>query len=177
MKKFLLLFSVLFALLMYAYGETIVEATLPEEIRTVEPAEERRPSLTYIYLSGAVRNPGVYSYKAPLKVSEVIKDAGGFSSYADSDGINLAESIHDGMHIHVPYKPEGTAVHTDDGKIHLNEADEKALTQLPGIGPAMAAAIVAYRDEHGAFSSVDELKQVKGIGENKYEKLKDCVDL
>ena len=65
MKKFLLLFSVLFALLMYAYGETIVEATLPEEIRTVEPAEERRPSLTYIYLSGAVRNPGVYSYKAP----------------------------------------------------------------------------------------------------------------
>ena len=158
MKKFLLLFSVLFALLMYAYGETIVEATLPEEIRTVEPAEERRPSLTYIYLSGAVRNPGVYSY-------------------ADSDGINLAESIHDGMHIHVPYKPEGTAVHTDDGKIHLNEADEKALTQLPGIGPAMAAAIVAYRDEHGAFSSVDELKQVKGIGANKYEKLKDCVDL
>lgn len=68
-------------------------------------------------------------------------------------------------------------MHTDDGKIHLNEADEKALTQLPGIGPAMAAAIVAYRDEHGAFSSVDELKQVKGIGANKYEKLKDCVDL
>ena len=59
----------------------------------------------------------------------------------------------------------------------VNEADEKALTQLPGIGPAMAAAIVAYRDEHGAFSSVDELKQVKGIGTNKYEKLKDCVDL
>ena len=54
MKKFLLLFSVLFALLMYAYGETIVEATLPEEIRTVEPAEERRPSLTYIYLSGGI---------------------------------------------------------------------------------------------------------------------------
>ena len=51
------------------------------------------------------------------------------------------------------------------------------MTQLPGIGPAMAAAIVAYRDEHGAFSSVDELKQVKGIGTNKYEKLKDCVDL
>lgn len=82
------------------------------------------------------------------------------------------------MHIHVPYKLDGMPVEKeDDGKIHINEADEKKLTELPGIGPAMAAQIVAYRDEHGAFTSVEELKQVKGIGTAKWEKLKDKVDL
>lgn len=124
------------------------------------------------------KNPGVYSYKQRLTVGEVVKDAGGFASYADADGLNLAAMTEDGMHIHVPYKLDGMPVEKeDDGKIHINEADEKKLTELPGIGPAMAAQIVAYRDEHGAFTSVEELKQVKGIGTAKWEKLKDKVDL
>lgn len=178
MKKILLLFPVLFCVIFYAYGDEMVEATLPEEVRTVAPAEKRSPHLVYVYISGAVKNPGVYSYKQRLTVGEVVKDAGGFVSYADADGLNLAAMTEDGMHIHVPYKLDGMPVEKeDDGKIHINEADEKKLTELPGIGPAMAAQIVAYRDEHGAFTSVEELKQVKGIGTAKWEKLKDKVDL
>ena len=170
MKRIFLLFPLLTALVLAVYGNSLVEATLPEEMTAVPEIQVENDRLLYVYISGAVKSPGVYSYKRPLLVGEVIKDAGGFNSYADSEAINAAAPIEDGLHIHIPYK-------TDDHKIHLNEADEKTLTSLNGIGPAMAAAIIAYRNEHGSFTSVEELKQVKGIGAAKYEKLKDVVDL
>ena len=155
----------------------LLKGNVPTDTLTAEIQVEN-DRLLYVYISGAVKSPGVYSYKRPLLVGEVIKDAGGFNSYADSEAINAAAPIEDGLHIHIPYKTDGIGVAVkDDHKIHLNEADEKTLTSLNGIGPAMAAAIIAYRNEHGSFTSVEELKQVKGIGAAKYEKLKDVVDL
>ena len=178
MKRIFLLFPLLTALGLAVYGNSLVEATLPEEMTAVPEIQVENDRLLYVYISGAVKSPGVYSYKRPLLVGEVIKDAGGFNSYADSEAINAAAPIEDGLHIHIPYKTDGIGVAVkDDHKIHLNEADEKTLTSLNGIGPAMAAAIIAYRNDHESFTSVEELKQVKGIGADKYEKLKDVVDI
>ncbi len=92
--------------------------------------------------------------------------------------VNLADRAEDGAHIHVPYDFQGIPENpAEAGKVSLNRADEKALTDLPGIGPAMAANIIAYRQEHGSFGSIEELQKVKGIGPAKFAKLKDLVCL
>ena len=78
----------------------------------------------------------------------------------------------------MPYDFQGIPENpAEAGKVSLNRADEKALTALPGIGPAMAANIIAYRQEHGSFGSIEELQKVKGIGPAKFAKLKDQVCL
>ena len=98
------------------------------------------------------------------------------AAYADTAAVNLAGKAVDGMHIHIPYDWNGVPPPSvDDGKVSLNQADAEQLMTLPGIGPAMADNIIAYRREHGAFTNIDELKQVKGIGPAKFQKLKDQV--
>ncbi len=90
MKRIFLLFPLLTALVLAVYGNSLVEATLPEEMTAVPEIQVENDRLLYVYISGAVKSPGVYSYKRPLLVGEVIKDAGGFNSYADSEAINAA---------------------------------------------------------------------------------------
>lgn len=82
------------------------------------------------------------------------------------------------MHVHIPYDWNGVPpAPIDEGKVSLNQADAEKLMTLPGIGPSMADHIIAYRREHGAFTSIDELQKVKGIGPAKFQKLKDQVGL
>lgn len=146
-------------------------------------------------VKGAVKNPGVYQLDADSRVIDAILLAGGYAKNAQSRQINHAQKLQDEMVIYVPQKGEeieevltaaaqvtstsasstqGSA--TTDGKLELvniNTADEAGLTTLNGVGPAKAQAIIAYRTENGPFKTIEDLKNVTGIGDKTFESLKD----
>lgn len=152
------------------------------------PAKE---SEIVVYVAGAVNRPGVVQLAEGARAKDAVDACGGFLPTADTNGVNLAQKLKDGMQVTVPEKsPQGTAVQgaaggaqagaaksLPEGMVNINTADEKELDKLPGIGPAMAKRIVEYRTENGAFQSPEEIKRVKGIGDAKYEKMKDKIAL
>lgn len=144
-----------------------------------------------VYVAGAVNHPGVVQLAEGARAKDAVDACGGFLPTADTNGVNLAQKLKDGMQVTVPEKsPQGTAMQgaaggaqagaakpLPDGMVNINTADEKELDKLPGIGPAMAKRIVEYRTENGAFQAPEEIKRVKGIGDAKYEKMKDKIAL
>lgn len=157
------------------------------------PVQEAQVKEIVVYVAGAVNRPGVVQLAEGARAKDAVDACGGFLPTADTNGVNLAQKLKDGMQVTVPEKsPQGTAVQgaaaadgaqtrtakpLPDGMVNINTADEKELDKLPGIGPAMAKRIVEYRMENGAFQAPEEIKRVKGIGDAKYEKMKDKIAL
>jgi len=134
----------------------------------------------YVHVSGAVREPGLYVLPDRSRVVDAVAAAGGFAKSAARDGVNLARELSDGEQLVVPKKGEEATVApgggvTAGGKLNLNTADQSALEELPGIGPALGQRIIAWRDENGRFTSVDDLLAVSGIGEKVLAGLRDLV--
>ena len=116
---------------------------------------------------------------------------GGFLPTADTNGVNLAQKLKDGMQVTVPERMTAavqdataadgaqtrTAKPLPEGMVNINTADIKELDKLPGVGPATAKRIIEYRTENGDFQSPEEIKRVKGIGDAKYEKMQDTIVL
>ena len=131
-----------------------------------------------VYISGAVMRPGVYPIAADARVVDVVAQAGGLHPDADMVAINLAAPVTDGMHVHVEFVPRtgtdtsATAVTAAPPMLAINEATVADLTELPGIGPALAERIVAYRQAHGDFVDMDALGEVPGIGPALQEKIR-----
>ena len=173
MKKIGVFLVLLFVILWNVFGTPLMESITPEEPPKIE--EPIKQDL-YVFVTGAVRKPGLYAFPTAVTVGDAIHAAGDALPYAAAEAVNYADKIDDGMQVHIPYNLDGIpATGEADGKININEADEKKLTELPGIGPAMAKTIIEYRDEHGAFSSEEELQEVKVIGPAKYDKVKDSI--
>lgn len=144
-----------------------------------------------VHVAGAVLAPGVYVLAGAPRVGDAIAAAGGPLDGADLERLNLAAPVVDGSRLYVPRTDQsevpgvlgadvvagepGSNGTTPSGLIDLNRADAATLDELPGVGPATAAAIVAHRDEHGPFTSVDELLEVRGIGEAKLAAIRDLV--
>lgn len=139
-----------------------------------------------VHVAGAVLAPGVYELPAGSRVIDAIEAAGGLGPTADGARINLAAPLSDGERAYIPAVGEalpppvagggGTASGGPGaGPVNLNTADEAALDALPGVGPATAAAIVDHREQIGRFTSVDQLLDVRGIGEAKLEQLRPLV--
>jgi len=176
MFVFLLLAAVVLSGLFYGYGEK-------DEARQLASAEKQAPVESIaVYVSGAVNKPGVVSLPAGSRVIDAVNRCGGVLPSADAAKVNMAQPLKDGAQISVPERAaalpgEPTEAAKSDGKININQADAKALDSLPGIGPAMAERIIAYRKQSGGFQSLDELKKVQGIGEAKFAKLKDKITL
>ncbi len=146
-------------------------------------------------ITGAVNNPGVYFLEENARLFDLVEAAGGLTADADPDAINQARVISDGEQVIVRTREQTALEQTGgwdqssanpnetaeahetsgNGRIDLNTADVAALSELPGIGAAKAAAIVAYRSEHGRFSSAEEIMQVPGIKSGTYEKIKDRI--
>ena len=162
---------------------------LESEQMMTEAAEKKKekvqPKTIVVDIKGAVARPGVYEIKDTARVNDVVAMAGGFTKEADQTKVNLAAKVHDEMMIYVPARGETNIPSIDDSlirsndsnKIHINTASEKEILQLPGIGPAKAAAIIAYREEHGPFQKVEDLSNVTGIGEKTLEKIKEHIVL
>ena len=140
-----------------------------------------------VHVVGAVRRPGVYRLPASARGLDALRVAGGAARRADLAGLNLAAPLSDGQQVVVPLQgqtpaPTSGAAAARPGKgsspqgpVHLSTADAAALDALPGVGPATAARIIAWREGHGAFRSVDDLLEVPGIGPAKLEALRDQV--
>ena len=149
---------------------------------TVAPTASSAPasSAIYVHILGAVARPGLYELRDGDRAVDAVAAAGGFTKKADQAGLNLARELSDGEQIIVPKvgaKPQpppggGTSA---GGLINLNTADAAALETLPGIGEALSSRILAWRESHGSFASVDDLGGVAGIGEKTLGALRDLV--
>lgn len=144
----------------------------------------------YVDVDGAVASPGVYRLKDGARVAQAIDAAGGLTPDADVTGLNRASKVADGQKIYVPKVGEQAAVAGDGadvgaaaspgvgdatGLVNINTASASELQTLSGIGPSMAQSIIDERTQNGAFTSVDDLMRVSGIGEKKFAKIKDCI--
>ena len=157
-------------------------ATAPVETVTVDDlATTGTPEADlYVHVSGAVAGPGLYVLADGARVMDAVAAAGGFTGDADSAAVNLARPIADGEQLHVPAKGEAPApapgpASGGAGPIDLNTADVAALETLPGIGPTLGGRIVAWREENGRFTSVDDLLAVPGIGEKLLAGMRDLI--
>lgn len=133
-----------------------------------------------VHVAGAVAEPGVYRLPAGSRVTDALERAGGPSGHADPDSINLAARLADGQQVIVPERVSvatATGSATIDpaieGPISLGSADATDLETIEGIGPVTAGDIIAYRDEHGGVSSIDQLDEIPGIGPTTIEALGD----
>lgn len=158
---------------------------VPESYGESPFAKEDTQALIYVYVCGCVESPGVYTLTAEDRMYQAIEMAGGVSTCGDVTRMNLAEKLSDGQRIYVPSAEEAeTASETEDvaqrendGKININQASREELTTLSGIGESKADAILAYRQEHGGFETIEELMNVPGIKEGTYAKIKDRISI
>lgn len=142
----------------------------------LSPVREPSSSIT-VHVAGWVARPGLVAVPEGARVADAIEAAGGAISGARLDVINLAQTVQDGERVDVP-GPQDTASVAEaasDGRVAINRATASELESLPGIGPVLAERIVAYRDEHGPFSAVEDLLSVSGIGERKLDSLRDYI--
>lgn len=148
-----------------------------------EESEQEDSGEIKVDVKGAVAYPGVYSASGEQRVEELIAEAGGPEEDAAMESVNLAQKVHDEMIIYVPSAEEADNAVSAAGSpennsgVSMNRADQAEWETLPGIGPAKAAAIIQYRDEHGPFSSIESLTEVPGIGEKTLESLRDQLTL
>ena len=147
-----------------------------------EPLEQ---DLITVDVKGAVKSPGIYDLPVGSRVNDAVQKAGGLTEQADSKSLNLAQKVSDEALVYVPAKGEevasektgsGTASSTrKEKKVNLNKASLEELKQVKGLGGKRAQDIIDHRESNGKFKSVDELKKVSGIGAKTIEKLKDYV--
>jgi competence protein ComEA len=147
---------------------------------TDEPATPT-PATINVYVSGAVDNPDVYTLPLNSIVKDAIAAAGGGTDEADLDRINLASRLSDQMQVYVPRKgeaappPPNGSTPAATGQININTASVEELDKLSGIGPALAKVIVDYRTTKGPFKKIEDINDVKGIGDALYAKIKDQI--
>lgn len=155
------------------------ESTQPSRpiAATIAP---REPTAIVVHVTGAVRAPGVYRVAEGGRVQDAVKEAGGAKTGADLNAINLAAPLQDGQQVLVPAKvatprpgvASSGAGPVSGGPVSLSSATAEQLDALDGIGPTLAARIVAWRDQHGGFASVDQLMDVPGIGQTRFDAIR-----
>ena len=157
-----------------------VVVTMP----TPTAASEAVDSTIKVYVSGQANLPGVYELPADSRADDALRAAGGPTSQADLDSVNLAKRLSDEDQIHIPGRGEGgsavgpgSSASSSTGKVQLNTATAQELESLPNIGPSRAKAILEYREKNGPFARVDDLTNVSGIGTGILESIRDLVEV
>lgn len=158
------------------------DSSTEKEVNKEEPLEQ---DLITVDVKGAVKSPGIYDLPVGSRVNDAVQKAGGLTEQADSKSLNLAQKVSDEALVYVPTKGEeavsqqtglGTASSiSKEKKVNLNKASLEELKQVKGLGGKRAQDIIDHREANGKFKSVDELKKVSGIGGKTIEKLKDYV--
>lgn len=158
-----------------------------EPIRLLPPPT---PAPLVVHVTGRVARPGVYRLPPDSRVADALQAAGGSLADGNPQALNLAAPLADGSRVYVPPLQNGTslpektgeadrmpAVADIDGRVNINTATQAELESLPGIGPTLASRIIAYRQEHGAFTRLEDLQKVSGIGEGLFNKIKDLITI
>ena len=170
------------------------EIMVKNETQTEETTDTEK---IVVHIMGAVKNEGIVELNEGARVSDAINSAGGLAEDADMSKINLAYLLEDGVKIRIPsindehteeyITTDGVEIvesssqttqsggNSKSGLININTANETELDSLPGIGPSIAAKIINYREENGDFASIEDIKNVNGIGDSKFEELKDLI--
>ncbi len=162
---------------------------LVDVAESAEAVAEKTPDVIYVDVEGAVKVPGVYELDEGARVFEAIDKAGGLKKSASTDDINQAKILDDGEKIIILTKKQAkeneqenaasaesdTGDNEGRGLIDINSADTSLLSTLPGIGDSKASAIVAYREDNGAFSAIEDIKNVSGIGDATFGNIKDLI--
>lgn len=148
-----------------------------------------------IHITGAICNEGIYELEENSRIADAVKMAGGLKEDADLKQINLAYVLEDGIKINIPSKNESTNEASNNtenyitkenlnssnnaktSKVNINSATQTELETLPGIGPSTALKIINYRKEKGKFNKIEDIKNVNGIGENKFNKIKEFIKI
>ena len=191
------IFSTLAAVLLVSVGSwwllrapaPPVERSLPMAARpataavSAAPPPSLVPADIVVQIAGAVLRPGVYHLPMGSRVGDLVAAAGGSIDGVDAAVLPLAAKVADGQRVYLPKPGEpvsaasGVSVGGSSaaGPVDLNSATVAQLDALPGIGPSTAAAIVAYRDKHGPFKSIDGLLEIKGLGASKVDALRELV--
>ncbi|MBS5787577.1 MAG: helix-hairpin-helix domain-containing protein [Clostridioides difficile] len=155
-----------------------------------------------VYISGAIQKPGIVTIESNKRLFDAIKMLGGASEDADLNRVNMAIKLEDEKHYIVPRIGEVISVEDDEinqgsisgqtntsnsnankpdqnksSKVNINTADVKELDTLPGIGEATANKIIQHREDNGKFKSIGEIKNVNGIGEKKFENIKELISV
>ena len=137
-----------------------------------------RDRVIYVYVCGAVINPGVYELPEGSRVEAALLLAGGFDQDAAESFVNLAAVLQDGEKVYFPTEQEvrqETVFSEKDGRVNINLASVEELCSLPGIGESRAADIVAYREKQGGFKACEDIMKVSGIKESVFQKIQDKI--
>lgn len=157
--------------------------------KSEDMVENKTDQLYMCHIDGEVNKPGVYSFYDGARLKDIVEDAGGLTDNADLESVNLSLRVKDEMKIHILSKEEALAnvkadnqiIQTnntldDNKKVNINTADIDKLKSLPGIGDSKAKKIIDFR-ENNKFESIEDMKNVDGIGEKTFENLKDYISV
>lgn len=165
-----------------ADGDQIHVPTLraqPGQVRVTVHVVTPTPGMLVVYVTGAVRQPGrMVTLAAGSRVSDAIDAAGGLADDADAQALNLSARLNDGDLVHVPSALDNnlpTPTPNHPPMIHINDASAEELVTLPGIGPALAQAIIEHRTRYGPFKQFEDLDAVPGLGPAKLEAIREQV--
>ncbi len=169
---------------------------ISEEINTQTETNVENEVEIVVHIAGQIKNPGIIKIAEGARIADIIEQAGGLTQEADITDINLAYIVEDGQKIIIPSIEEQKNKEKELGEketeiiqqstesldtkssttmININKANSEELQQLQGIGESTANKIIEYRKEHGEFKQIEDIKNVSGIGENKYEKIKNNI--
>lgn len=181
----------LIVFIMYKYSNENTEEIVFDESLFLENevvVEEEKAKIK-IHITGEVKEEGIVELEEGARIDDAIKMAGNITNNADLSKVNLAYELSDGQKVYIPSKNEeieeyvsldaGESVLEESevigGKININTADISALQTINGVGESLAEKIISYRETNGKFKSIEELKNVSGIGDKKYEDIKEKV--
>ena len=170
--------------------DNVLSSDVIVENKTEEKTIEEK-SVIKVYVTGEVMAPGVIELEEGARIQDAIEGAGGIKAEANLKDINLAYEVADGEKIYIPNGSEiveevseqassgssSNSSSNSNGKININKATATELTSVPGIGESTAQKIIAYREENGKFKTIEDIKNVSGIGDSKYNSMKDSISV
>lgn len=170
--------------------EDTINVTHKDGFANISPVTNSEPKEWAVYLTGAIKKPGVYYIASNSRIYQALELGGGFATDANQEAVNLAAKMVDGAHIHFPRKgeelsgPQTSSIMTSTGNsssvqplLNINTATQNELESIPGVGPKTAQLIITHRETKGAFTRLEDLLLIKGIGAKKYDGLKDFVSI
>ena len=199
-KIILIIISIIFIIILFVFfnngqkeGEEIIEEIDNKEDINIQENEEETKQIV-IHITGCVKQQGIIKINEGARIADVIQLAGGLTEEADIAKVNLAYIIKDAQKIYIPSiydEPDIEYITSKSGEnviienkyegesnmVNINTSTQTELEKLPGIGPSTALKIINYREEKGKFKSIEEIKEVPGIGDAKFNSIKDMIEI